>query len=421
MEIETSLWYLLTLALIPLLYATIRFLRARRRGSASASHGRPRLPPGPWHLPVIGSLHHLIGALPHRALRDLSRRHGPLMLLRLGEVPLMVASSAEAAREVMKTHDQVLCTRPLTSCAAVLNQRGHGITFAPHGDRWRQLRKACVHALLNAKCVRSFRRIREEAAARFIRSIASSSFESQEAMNLSRMIAEYGADTTVHSVMGARFKEQDALLHYVDEAVRVVGCLTVSDLFPSWRLLRVLSGTLRRAAAFRDSSLAFMERFIGEHLERRTSLRLPVPEEDDDVIQVLLSIQRQGNLQFPISMDNVKLSSVIGICTKGYYYVKYLHCLLYHNTEPSTGPALLLFFSCTSLYLLAWSGSNKDTPGPPCISPAMYLADALSFLFRVLLYGQMYTSGCRGQPPVLVGPPAMISSKTIGLDMGRAP
>lgn len=240
------------------------------------------------------------------------------MLLRLGEVPLMVASSAEAAREVMKTHDQVLCTRPLTSCAAVLNQRGHGITFAPHGDRWRQLRKACVHALLNAKCVRSFRRIREEAAARFIRSIASSSFESQEAMNLSRMIAEYGADTTVHSVMGARFKEQDALLHYVDEAVRVVGCLTVSDLFPSWRLLRVLSGTLRRAAAFRDSSLAFMERFIGEHLERRTSLRLPVPEEDDDVIQVLLSIQRQGNLQFPISMDNVKLSSVIG---KSFFFI----------------------------------------------------------------------------------------------------
>ncbi|KAK1632571.1 hypothetical protein QYE76_006886 [Lolium multiflorum] len=286
------------IALIPLLYATIRFLRARRRGSASASHGRPRLPPGPWHLPVIGSLHHLIGALPHRTLRDLSRRHGPLMLLRLGEVPVIVASSAEAAREVMKTQDQVLCTRPLTSCAEVLNQRGHGITFAPHGDRWRQLRKACVHALLNAKCVRSFRRIREEAAARFIRSITSSSFESQEAVNLRRMIAEYGADTTVHSVMGARFKEQDALLHYVDEAVRVVGCLTVSDLFPSWRLLRVLSGTLRRAAAFRDSSLAFMERFIVEHLERRASLHLPMPEEDD-VIQESLRLHAIGPLLLP--------------------------------------------------------------------------------------------------------------------------
>jgi hypothetical protein len=105
--------------------------------------------------------------------------------------------------------------------------------------------------------------------------------------------------------MGARFKEQDALLYYIDESVRVVGCFTVSDLFPSWRLLRALSGTLRHAAAFRDSSLVFMGHFIDEHLQRRASLSLPVPEEDD-VVQVLLKIQREGNLQFPITMGNVK-------------------------------------------------------------------------------------------------------------------
>jgi hypothetical protein len=64
-------------------------------------------------LPVIGSPHHIAGKLPHRALRDLARRHGPVMLLRMGEVPTVVVSSADVAREVMKTHDMAFASRPL--------------------------------------------------------------------------------------------------------------------------------------------------------------------------------------------------------------------------------------------------------------------------------------------------------------------
>ncbi|KAM0902021.1 hypothetical protein ACQ4PT_019563 [Festuca glaucescens] len=223
----------------------------------SPSHGL-RLPPGPWKLPVIGSLHHLLGALPHRALRDLSRRHGPLMLLKFGEVPVIIASTAEAAKEIMKTHDHIYCTRPLSSSAKVILGRGQGIAFAPYGDHWRQLRKICTLELLNAKRITSFRPIREEEVIRLIRSISSTS-ESEPLVNLSRMISVYVTDTVVHCIMGGRFKEHETLLGYLRRAVQAVGGFTLPDLFPSSRLVCVMSSTLRRAEVFRDSLLAFME------------------------------------------------------------------------------------------------------------------------------------------------------------------
>ncbi|KAM0875004.1 hypothetical protein ACQ4PT_037070 [Festuca glaucescens] len=114
-----------------------------------------------------------VHALPHRALRDLSRRYGPLRLLKFGEVPVIIASTAEAAKEIMKTHDHIFCTRPLSSSARVVNERGPGIVFAPYGDHWRQLRKICILELLSVKRIASFRPVREEEMIRFIRSVSS--------------------------------------------------------------------------------------------------------------------------------------------------------------------------------------------------------------------------------------------------------
>ncbi|KAG5618030.1 hypothetical protein H5410_017854 [Solanum commersonii] len=63
---------------------------------------------------LIGNLHQL-GKHPHRSLQMLSKKHGPLMLLQLGKIPALVVSSADAAYEILKTHELIFSNRAKTS------------------------------------------------------------------------------------------------------------------------------------------------------------------------------------------------------------------------------------------------------------------------------------------------------------------
>ncbi|CAD6267749.1 unnamed protein product [Miscanthus lutarioriparius] len=119
-------------------------------------------------------MHHHRGSLVHRALRDLSLRHGPLMFLKFCELPVVVASTPEAAKEVMKTYDAIFSTRPLSFGIKTVTKDDPGIVWAPYGDHWRQLRKICAMELLGARRVQSLRPAREAEALRLVRAVASS-------------------------------------------------------------------------------------------------------------------------------------------------------------------------------------------------------------------------------------------------------
>ncbi|KAK9090947.1 hypothetical protein Sjap_024124 [Stephania japonica] len=108
------------------------------------------LPPGPPKLPIIGNLRQL-GALPHRSISELSKTYGPVMLVHIGPLPMVVVSSTETAREIMKTQDLNFCTRPGSLVLKHVSYNFRGIAFSPHGDSWREVRKIFVLKLMSAK------------------------------------------------------------------------------------------------------------------------------------------------------------------------------------------------------------------------------------------------------------------------------
>uniref|UniRef100_A0A0E0CGV0 Cytochrome P450 n=1 Tax=Oryza meridionalis TaxID=40149 RepID=A0A0E0CGV0_9ORYZ len=290
---------------LALLLLTLVLHKVARKASGNGA-GKPRLPPGPWRLPVIGNLHQIMvgGPLVHRTMADLARRlDAPLMSLRLGELRVVVASSADAAREITKTHDVAFATRPWSSTIRVLMSDGVGLVFAPYGALWRQLRKIAVVELLSARRVQSFRRIREDEVGRLVAAVAAAAASAAQPVNVSERIAALISDSAVRTIIGDRFERRDEFLEGLAEAIMITSGFSLGDLFPSSRLASFVGGTTRRAEANHRKNFELIECALRQHEERRAAGAV---DDDEDLVDVLLRVQKDGSLQMPLTMGNIK-------------------------------------------------------------------------------------------------------------------
>uniref|UniRef100_A0ACD5Y6D9 Uncharacterized protein n=1 Tax=Avena sativa TaxID=4498 RepID=A0ACD5Y6D9_AVESA len=268
------------------------YLNRLARGAASL-----RLPPGPWALPVIGHAHHLLGKLPQHKLRDLAQRHGPVMLLRVGELPVVVASSADAAREIMKTQDLAFATRHITrTMRLVLVQGSEGFLLAPYGEDWRQLRKIVTVELLSARRVQSFRAFREQEVRQLLLAVQPGG----RAVNLSKLISSYIADSMARAIIGSRFKDRESFFRLLEQGLKLFSRPSLPDLFPSSRLAMLVSRRPRRVKQLSSSTLAFIERIIQEHQAHKVDAG-----EEEDMVDVLLRVQREGRLHSTVNIKAV--------------------------------------------------------------------------------------------------------------------
>ncbi|KAJ1255117.1 hypothetical protein BS78_K286000 [Paspalum vaginatum] len=310
MELLTP--YAVSLAtVLPLLLILFHCKAGFRKGTTGSSGGeqnnKPKkkkkpLPPGPWTLPIIGSIHHvMLGLGLHRTTRELSRRHGPLMLLRLGEVPTLVVSSAEAAELVMKTHDLAFCSRPTSSATtmAIVGCEGKGIAFAPYGEHWRLMKKIVVTELLCAAQVKRIESIRAEEVGRVLRSVAAASAAVGAAgvVNISQVVKTLAPDLVARAMFGGKCagKSHDFIVQYDQVSELLSGSLPV-DLFPSSRLARWLSSIGERRLR---KSCSCIQRIIATIIESRREAAKnggSSSPDHEDMLGVLLRLQEEDSL-----------------------------------------------------------------------------------------------------------------------------
>ncbi|XP_058070553.1 cytochrome P450 71A1-like [Magnolia sinica] len=292
---------LLTVAIVLLILAT--FNGGRRRNKSNQ-------PPSPSKLPIIGNLHQLggPGSLLHYSLRSLSEKHGPLMLLHMGNSPTLVVSSAEMAEEILKTHDLVFASRPLPCpyAARQLLYGGTDLAFAPYGEYWRQIRKICVLELLSGKRVQSFAFIREEEVGSMIEEIKGSN--SISAVDLTDMFLSLSSGIISRVALGKKYiggeNGKNRFMDLARELEALLGSFCVGDYFPSFGWIDVLSGFDARLKRVSKGMDDFLDQVIDDHLIRSNVNSDGNDREHNDLVDILLHLNTNANVR--LTKDNLK-------------------------------------------------------------------------------------------------------------------
>ncbi|WMV25971.1 hypothetical protein MTR67_019356 [Solanum verrucosum] len=264
-----------------------------------------KLPPGPWKLPFIGSMHHLAGGLPHRVLRDLAEKYGPLMHLQLGEVSAVVVTSPEMAKQVLKTHDIAFASRPKLLAMDIICYNRRDIAFSPYGEYWRQMRKICIMEVLSAKNVRSFSSIRHDEVVRLIDSIQLR-FTSGELVNFTERIIWFTSSMTCRSAFGQVLKEQEVFIKLIREVISLAEGFDVADIFPSYKFLHGFGGAKQKLLNAHRKVDSIVEDVIKEHKKNLATRKSDDAIGGEDLVDVLLRLMNDKSLQFPINNDNIK-------------------------------------------------------------------------------------------------------------------
>ncbi|TVU46454.1 hypothetical protein EJB05_05994, partial [Eragrostis curvula] len=267
---------------------------------------KERFPPGPWKLPIIGSMHHLVNVLPHRALRDLARRHGPLMMLQLGETPLVVVSSKETARQVLKTHDANFATRPKLLGGEIVLYGFADITFSPSGEYWRKLRQLCAAEILSSKRVLTFRHIREQEMESEVERIRVAGPSTP--VDLSVMFHDLANRIVARASFGNVQKNAEEFLSALKAGVILTSGFKIPDLFPTWRPVLAAVTGMRCA-------LEHVHRTVDSTLEEIIEERKKVRDEkarsgkvvtEDNLVDVLIGLQERGGHGFDLNKNSIK-------------------------------------------------------------------------------------------------------------------
>jgi cytochrome P450 len=134
--------------------------------------------------------------------------------------------------------------------------------------------------------------------ARLVKSLRSTS---GQPVNLTEKVFAFTSSITCRAAFGKVMRDRDTLIALLKKAVTMAGGFELADLFPSFKLLHVLSWNRYKLLSMRRKLDAILDVFLEEH-----KLKQSGEFGGEDILDVLLRMQRNGELQFPITNDNIK-------------------------------------------------------------------------------------------------------------------
>nr|QNS29982.1 cytochrome P450 [Nothapodytes nimmoniana] len=266
-------------------------------------HKLQNLPPTPFpSLPFIGHLY-LLSKPFHRALSEISRRHGPVLFLRFGSRPVLLVSSPSAAEECFTKNDIVFANRPELLSGKYYGYNFTSLAWAPYGDHWRNLRRISSLEVLSSHRLQMLSHIRADEVRVLIRKLYRISTKNpNEMVETKSLLFGLAFNTITRMIAGKRYYSDDEvdssaeakMLHeIVRETTRLAPESSLLDFLPSmkWFGFKETEKMMTELQQKRDK---FMQNIIEEH-RRMTANNESIAAADEgckkkNIIEVLLSL-----------------------------------------------------------------------------------------------------------------------------------
>ncbi|CAA0386028.1 unnamed protein product [Arabidopsis thaliana] len=254
---------------------------------------RTRLPPGPNPWPVIGNIFQLAGLPPHDSLTKLSRRHGPIMTLRIGSMLTVVISSSEVAREIFKKHDAALAGRKIYEAMKGGKSSDGSLITAQYGAYWRMLRRLCTTQFFVTRRLDAMSDVRSRCVDQMLRFVEEGGQNGTKTIDVGRYFFLM-AFNLIGNLMFSRdlldpdSKRGSEFFYHTGKVMEFAGKPNVADFFP---LLRFLDpqGIRRKTQFHVEKAFEIAGEFIRERTEVRE--REKSDEKTKDYLDVLLEFR----------------------------------------------------------------------------------------------------------------------------------
>ncbi|XP_028803190.1 cytochrome P450 71D10-like [Neltuma alba] len=151
------------------------------------------------------------------------------------------------------------------------------------------------------KRVQSFRKIREEEVSEVVKFIHQ---QEGSTVNLSKIISPVTNSIVARAAFGKKTKNVEKILSTVEYTVQVASGFSISDLYPSSKFLYALSLTRYKVAKAHREVDRLLGNIIDDH---RGKKEIDVDgEAHEDLVDVLLRVQKQNNDEVTLTLNNIK-------------------------------------------------------------------------------------------------------------------
>ncbi|EHA8592227.1 putative Cytochrome P450 81E8 [Cocos nucifera] len=284
---ETATFYYCAVLFLVLLFTSKSFY--------GSNNSRLRCPPtGPIALPIVGHLYLLRQPI-HRTLSAISARHGPLLLLRFGNRPVLLVSSPSIAEECFTINDITFANRPALIFNKYFGYNFTSLGSSSCGPHWRNLRRIFTLEILSHARIAAFSASRAADVCSLLRHLFGNGDEAEfRKMEMKSRFSELTFNVAMQMIAGRRYYGAEAaevaeegwrFRQIIREAFVVSESSSLEDFLPWVRLLGWNSTEKRMMRLAREMDELFQE-MVEERRKKRGR-----EDEKKTVIDIMLEMQ----------------------------------------------------------------------------------------------------------------------------------